>query len=34
MACVKALSGTMQQKFAPDGFIYSVSFKANGRGVN
>jgi len=27
--CVKALSGTMQQKFAPDGFSCSVTFKAN-----
>jgi len=32
-ACIKALSGTMQQKFAPDGFICSVSFKANGKGA-
>ena len=32
-ACVKALSGTMQQKFAPDGFICSVGFKANGKGA-
>jgi two-component sensor histidine kinase len=31
-ACIKALSGTMQQNFAPDGFFCSVSFittKAN-----
>ena len=27
--CIKALSGTMQQKFAPDGFSCSVSFSAN-----
>ena len=32
-ACIKALSGTMQQKFAPDGFICSVSFKAMGKGA-
>jgi two-component sensor histidine kinase len=28
-ACIKALSGTMQQKFTPDGFSCSVSFSAN-----
>lgn len=32
-ACIKALSATMQQKFAPDGFTCSVSFKANGKGA-
>jgi len=30
-ACIKALSGTMRQKFTPDGFSCSVSFKANGK---
>jgi two-component sensor histidine kinase len=29
-ACIKALSGTMQQKFAPDGFSCSVVFKVTG----
>jgi two-component sensor histidine kinase len=29
--CIKALSGTMQQKFAPDGFFCSVTFKASGK---
>jgi two-component sensor histidine kinase len=28
-ACIKALSGTMQQNFAPDGFSCSVTFKLN-----
>ena len=26
-ACIKALSGTLQQKFSPDGFACSVRFK-------
>jgi two-component sensor histidine kinase len=30
-ACIKALSGTMQQTFAPDGFSCSVSFKTTRR---
>ena len=29
-ACIKALSGTMQQKFAPEGFSCSVAFKTSG----
>ncbi len=29
-ACIKALSGSMQQKFAPEGFFCSVAFKPNG----
>jgi two-component sensor histidine kinase len=29
-ACIKALSATMQQKFAPDGFSCSVTFKVTG----
>jgi two-component sensor histidine kinase len=33
-ACIKALSGTMQQKFAPDGFCCSVMFKANEKGAS
>ena len=33
-ACIKALSGTMQQKFAPDGFCCSVTFKTNGKGAS
>jgi two-component sensor histidine kinase len=28
-ACLKALSGTLQQRFSPDGFYCSMSFKAN-----
>jgi two-component sensor histidine kinase len=28
-ACIKALSGTMQQDFAPDGFACSISFNMN-----
>jgi two-component sensor histidine kinase len=32
-ACIKALSGTMQQKFAPEGFSCSVTCKANGKGA-
>jgi hypothetical protein len=27
-ACIKTLSGTIQQNFAPDGFSCSASFKA------
>ena len=30
-ACIKALSGTMQQKFTPDGFCCSLMFKASGK---
>ena len=30
-ACIKALSGTLQQKFSPEGFSCSVTFKANQR---
>jgi two-component sensor histidine kinase len=29
-ACIKALSGTMQQKFTPDGFCCSVTFSGKG----
>jgi two-component sensor histidine kinase len=32
-ACIKALSGAMQQKFEPDGFSCSVTFRANGNGA-
>jgi two-component sensor histidine kinase len=32
-ACIKALSGTMQQKFTPNGLACSVSFKGNGKGA-
>jgi two-component sensor histidine kinase len=32
-ACITALYGTMQQKFTPDGFSCSVSFKASGKGA-
>ena len=28
-ACIKSLSGTMQQNFAPDGFVCSISFKTS-----
>jgi len=30
-ACLKALSGTMQQKYLPDGFSCSMTFNASGR---
>jgi two-component sensor histidine kinase len=33
-ACIKALSGTMQQKFALDGFSCCVRFKATGKGAS
>lgn len=33
-ACIKALSGSMQQKFAPEGFSCSVTFRANGTGAS
>ncbi len=33
-ACIKALAGTMQQKFAPEGFSCAVTFNANSTGAS
>jgi two-component sensor histidine kinase len=32
-ACIKALSGSMQQDFAPDGFACSITFKTGSSGI-
>jgi two-component sensor histidine kinase len=32
-ACIKALSGTIEQKFAPDGFACSITFRTGSGGI-